>query len=576
MSAVGRRWAALAAALAVLLLVLAPPASAHATVVSTTPGDGQVLGTAPTQVSVRYDEPVEMQFGALRVFSPSGARVDDGTPRHPPGRGDTVEVGLRTGLAHGTYTVAWHVISADSHPVSGAFTFSVGAPSATSVTAGTLDAGGSEAVGVVYGIARAMAFGGYALLVGAVGFVICCWPAGVTTARVRRLVAAGWAVLVLATFAVLGLQGPYAAGFGLSRVSDPSVLRTTAGTRLGTALSVRLILLGLAAAGLALLPRLARASPRARVLAGAAAGAAAAAIAATWAAADHAGAGTQVPLALPSDVAHLMAMAVWTGGLVVLSVALLRPAAAGAPELTTAVRRFSRIAGYCVAVMVATGVYQAWRQVGTVAALTATAYGRLLLFKVLLVTALLGLGFLASTWVAYQLPPSPGSRGRARPGAPRAPGHPEAAAVRQLRGSVAVEAAIAAGVLAVTAVLVNAPPARTAHYAPVSVTAAFDTQGPDGKGSLQVYVSPARVGTDLVHVEVVGPTGAVRTVAQLTAGLSLPERQLGPLPVTLAPDGGGHYIGTAAIPLAGAWKLALTVRTDDVDETTVTVPVLVR
>jgi hypothetical protein len=70
--------------------------------------------------------------------------------------------------------------------------------------------------------------------------------------------------------------------------------------------------------------------------------------------------------------------------------------------------------------------------------------------------------------------------------------------------------------------------------------------------------------------------GAVRTVAQLTAGLSLPERQLGPLPVTLAPDGGGHYIGTAAIPLAGAWKLALTVRTDDVDETTVTVPVLVR
>ena len=121
---------------------------------STSPGDGQVVAAAPSVVSVRFDEPVQMQFGALRVFSPSGGRVDEGSPTHPAGHEDTVQVALGSGLGRGTYTVAWHVISADSHPVSGAFTFSVGASSATSVSQDTLNAAGSTVVGLLYGLAR--------------------------------------------------------------------------------------------------------------------------------------------------------------------------------------------------------------------------------------------------------------------------------------------------------------------------------------------------------------------------------------------------------------------------------------
>ena len=565
-----RRLACVVAVVVAVLVAVAPSASAHATVVSTSPGDGQVVATAPSAVSVRFDEPVQMQFGALRVFSPSGARVDEGSPSHPAGHSDTVEVGLAANLGRGTYTVAWHVISADSHPVSGAFTFSVGASSTTSVSQDTLNAAGSKTVGVLYGIARGVAYGGFALAVGATAILLCCWPAGAASRRVQTLIGAGWAALVAATLAVLGLQGPYDGGFGLGRVFDSAVLRTTIGTRLGTALSVRLLLLGAFGTGLAvLLPRLEQASIRMRIAAGAAGAALAVAMAATWATADHAGTGSQVALALPLDVVHVMAMAVWLGGLTVVVAALLRPVGGGTKTgsgvdpavLAPAIRRFSTIAACCIGVLVASGTYQAWRQVGTLGALTGTIYGKLLLVKLLGVGLIVALGYLARVWIAHYL-------------ADRAA--PDEVAIRQLRRSTGLEAVLAIGVLTVTAMLVNAPPARTAFAAPVSTAAAFDTGGPNGKGSVQIFVSPAKAGTDLVHIEVVAPSGEPEAVPQLTATLSLPDRQLGPLPVSLSGAGTSHYYGNATIPLPGSWKLAVTVRTDDIDETTVTVPVTIR
>ncbi|MEZ0111424.1 copper transport protein [Catenulispora sp. EB89] len=560
-----RRLAYVAALVLTVLVAVAPNASAHATVVSTSPGDGQVVAAAPGTVSVRFDEAVQMQFGALRVFSPSGARVDEGSPTHPAGQSDTVEVALSSNLGRGTYTVAWHVISADSHPVSGAFTFSVGASSATSVSQDTLNAAGSRTVGVLYGIARGVAFGGFALVVGATGFLLCCWPAGAGSRRVQTMIGAGWAALVVATVAVLGLQGPYDGGFGLGRVFDTAVLRTTIGTRLGTALAVRLVLLGAVGTALAtLLPKIEQASVRVRIAAAAVGAALAAGLAATWAAADHAGVGSQVALALPLDILHVTAMGIWLGGLVVVVTALLRPGGSGGPDVAVmagAVRRFSAIALCCIGVLVATGTYQAWRQVGTLGALTGTVYGRLLLIKLLGVGLLIALGYLARVWIAHYL------AGAARP---------DEVAIRQLRRSTGLEVVLAAGVLGITAMLVNAPPARTAFEAPVSTTVAFDTGGTNGKGSVQIFVSPAKAGTDLVHIEVVNPAGEPEVVPELTATMSLPARQLGPLPLGLSGGGTSHYYGNATIPLAGKWQLAVTVRTSDIDETTVTVPVTIR
>jgi len=91
-----------------------------------------------------------------------------------------------------------------------------------------------------------------------------------------------------------------------------------------------------------------------------------------------------------------------------------------------------------------------------------------------------------------------------------------------------------------------------------------------------VFVSPAKAGNDLVHIEVVDASGQPEVVPQVTATLSLPDRQLGPLPISLDGAGTEHYYATTAIPLPGRWQLAVTVRTDEIDETTVMVPITIR
>ena len=82
---------------------------------------------------LRFSEPVEIAFGALRVFGTDGAQVQQGEPFHPRGRDDEVAIRLRDGVEDGGYTVTYRVVSADSHPVSGGFVFSVGSEAARAV-----------------------------------------------------------------------------------------------------------------------------------------------------------------------------------------------------------------------------------------------------------------------------------------------------------------------------------------------------------------------------------------------------------------------------------------------------------
>ena len=120
------------AAVAVLLALAVVPAgaSAHAILESTTPQRGATLAAQPKQVSLRFSESVEGNFGALRVFDAAARRVDDGRTVHPGGDSSRLAVGLTPGLPDGTYVATYRVISADSHPVSGGLVFSVGAPGA--------------------------------------------------------------------------------------------------------------------------------------------------------------------------------------------------------------------------------------------------------------------------------------------------------------------------------------------------------------------------------------------------------------------------------------------------------------
>ncbi len=386
---------AAAAALATLLIA-APPAAAHATLTGSSPADGEVVATAPERVTLTFSEQVALADDAIRVLDPEGRSVTGGEPTDVS-TDDTVShaIALRDGLADGTYTVVWHVVSADSHPISGAFTFSVGAPSATAAVVPDVS-GDDGLVGLLYDVTRYVAYAGFLLLAGGGAFVLRCWPRAAGLRTAQRVLLAGWTTLAAATLCQLLLRTPYTGSGRLADAFDLAGLRDVIETKPGTSLLTRLLLLAAAGAFVAVLTgpyarlRAAGKDPaRVRDLGfglGTGGAIVAAGIAATWAMAEHASTGPQAGLAVPVDALHLLAAATWLGGLAML-LALLRGAPLAVPR--AAVRRFSGLALASVVTLAATGVYQSWRQVRTVSGLTDTDFGRLLLLKVALVAAML-------------------------------------------------------------------------------------------------------------------------------------------------------------------------------------------
>lgn len=594
-----------------MLLAGAGSASGHAALKGTDPVDGSVLKTAPKAVTLTFSESVGLLDDSIRVFDPGNRRVHTGKQEHADGRSDTASVTLPA-LARGTYIVAWRVVSADSHPVSGALTFSVGKPSATTAVVPS-DTAQDAASTALYDTARYVAYGGLALLLGVAVFTL---ATGVRTGAARGLLVGGWWTLLASTLALLLLRGPYERGSGPSAIADLTVLRETATSRPGLALLARVAVLGAVAlcarrAG----PTLAQGGRRTPLRA-AAAGLFSLALALTWAVSEHASAGVQVPLAMTSAVLHLLAMAVWLGGLAALLTALYRTP----DELpAAAVTRFSRLAMASVAVLVATGVYQSWRGLGSFGALTSTTYGRLLTAKLVAVVVLLGAAALSRRWTARLAVPAtkaattevPAAKvpaaqvtvpERVRETVGAATGRTEAvprdaddtdpgpegqsapddrAPYRQaLRRSVLAEITVGVVVLVITTLLTGTQPGRAETEAAASRTEAdqplgsttevpFGVGTPGGRGKVQIELTPGRVGENQVQAVVFGPDGGIATVPELRLAFTFEQRGIGPLDARLRDRGGYWVADTLNLPLSGTWTMRVTVRTSEVDQVTV-------
>ncbi|MDX2295375.1 MULTISPECIES: copper resistance protein CopC [Streptomyces] len=637
----------LAAALLGVLLAGAAPASAHAALTGSDPKDGAVVATAPEEVGLTFSEQVAMSADSIRVLDPSGRRADTGEIIDLCS-GAVVKYGvaLRAGLPDGTYTVAWQTVSADSHPIAGAFTFSIGAPSATSVALPEQTPGGGV-VGALYGIARYLSYAGFAVLVGGGAFVLLCWPRGAGVRPVQQTVVRGWLTLTGATLVMLLLRGPYTGSGRLADVFDLAGLQAVLQTKTGAALTSRLLLLGAAALFVAVLfgAYARRTDPKERKdLAfglGLGGTVVAAGVAGTWALAEHASTGIQPGIAMPVDILHLLAVAAWLGGLTTLLVALYR-----APSVErAAVERFSRVAFASVAVLVATGLYQSWRQVGSWSALTGTRYGQLLLVKIGLMGVLVGIAWISRRWTRRlaerpagtetapgtetaagteaagteaevgaaaaadaETDPDPGEEEPEEQGPQEAPDAERAAQLARqraamatarrkkardadpertgLRRSVLTEAAVAVVLLAVTTVLTSTEPGRTEEEAaraggttagsaavpdrPVDIRLPFDTGGADGQGVVRLSLDPGRTGANALHLFVERPDGKPLDVPEIKVNLTLEEKGVGPLPV--APDRiqAGHWSASGVqLPLPGDWRVQVTVRTSEIDQTTI-------
>ncbi|MBM7787723.1 copper resistance CopC family protein [Tenggerimyces flavus] len=105
------------------------PAWAHNELVSTTPEDKANVASAPTAVTLEFNDVVGKRFGFVSVTGPDGKQWNEGAFQV---EGSTVTQPLRTLEPAGAYTVAWRVVSADGHPISGTFAFTLTAAGTTS------------------------------------------------------------------------------------------------------------------------------------------------------------------------------------------------------------------------------------------------------------------------------------------------------------------------------------------------------------------------------------------------------------------------------------------------------------
>jgi copper transport protein len=504
----------------VWLAVLPAVAGAHATIVRVSPADRSVVAKQPRDVTIRWSEPVDLGPGSVRLLNATGGSVDTPEAVHIGGDRTTAVLKLPAGLDQGTYVVAWRVTSADSHPVSGAFSFSIGQPSSL-VTAGAPGAS-SAVVKAADGIARGLSFAGLALAVGGACLALLLSPAGAASARTRRFLAAAMGALLLGSVALLLLQGPYTTGGGPLDAFKPSLLRFSLSTDFGLALVARIVLalvltwlIGRGLDGKVSRPGLA---------------ACVAGLLLTWTLTDHSRTGVQPWLGVPAATAHLLAMALWLGGLALL---------VADPGVRAALPRFSRLALACFAALGVTGVYLAWRQAGELAALPATEFGRLLLIKSAIVVAIVGLAALSRR------------------------------AVPRLRRTVLAEVVLGIVVLGVTAGLVNAAPARVSYSKPVDVR----VKGVQG-GTVQVEVDPAKQGQNVADFYLLQPDGRLYIPPELEVRLRKGDTNL---PVELTDAEPGHYVATAlTVPSPGNWTLRLIIRTSEIDEQTIDVGVKIR
>ncbi|MBS1879724.1 MAG: copper resistance protein CopC/CopD [Actinobacteria bacterium] len=374
-----RRPVAVFACAALLLLLVPASASAHAVLETSTPSFGAVVQREPGHLTLAYDEDVVPSLAQVSVLTPRGRDLA-GAPRVS---GSTVTVPLRPG-PKGSYTVRWRMVAADDgHVTEGAFSFGVDAQPVAPTPVGGVG------IPLAPEVLAWLQFVGIVLVGGTLVFrALITVPAGRALGRsgggeeriAIGLAAIGAVVALHAAFFAF-LVGAYpVVGSGVGDFIDAEIIPIRLSTHSGQAFTYSSFAW---IAALSLIVA-AWAYPRRREQLLAAAGALSLAIAFGLSWAGHPAVGGT--LVLIADYAHLLAAALWVGGLVALIALVASARSRPSPEREALFRacllRFSALAPGLVLVLAAAGVYVAIGELPSVSALLTSHYGILLVAKV--------------------------------------------------------------------------------------------------------------------------------------------------------------------------------------------------
>lgn len=556
---------ALAAIFIVATAILAMPATAfgHAQLLGSSPARGETVPRAPELIELEFNEPVEATIGALRLYDSAGEQVETGPVERPGGRQESVAIRPPEDLDEGAYTVTFRIISADSHPVSGGFIFSIGEQEAPTLSVAELLEGEGDSgaiTDVVFAASRVVAYISLAAMLGGLAFLLFVWrprreadgaEAVYLTATRSLLIFGG---LALALSAVVGVvcQAALAGGMGIPQALDPDVLSEVLETRFGKTALLRLIsALTFAALAFGLWPNATRVPGRSRI---AVLSVFAVVAAASLGLGGHAGAASPVWVTFPASVGHVLAMAAWFGGLGILLWLVPRITRRLSAEQRTAllagfVSRFSLLAIIAVGVLLISGVAQSVVHFHEVAELWESSFGLAILIKAVLFSGLIAIGWFNRSRLQPQL--AAAAEQNASPGR----------AGRALRTALRAEIGLAVGVLAASSVLVSLAPAS-------SMDAVFTDAKSAGPIEIEFVFEPPKVGTQEVHIYLFdGETGTQwDEIEDIRLSASESDQEIGPVPIELRRAGPGHYLnGGDLIAVPGNWTLDLDIRVSEFD-----------
>ena len=534
----------LVATLAILVGVLAlgtTAASAHATLESSSPADGQSVLTSPSEIRITFNEAVTTISGGLSVLDADGKTVDVGNSEVVGGR--TLVAPISETLSDGTYVATYRVLSADGHPVSGSLLFAVGA--------GALDRSaqpsstGDRLWEIIGGISRFIMYLAALVAAGVAFFLAFIHDRAEDRWRIVPFVRIGSILALLSAIGIVMSQAALLTGKGAGAITDSTVLRDVLNQNLGWSLA--LLMIGLAAVHLSTdIPK--KVVSQSLALYG---GLAVTVSFAVW---GHATELSPTAISLAADAIHATAAALWLGGLVGLVMVL----SVRTPETVRAtagiIGRFSRMAFWSVIALTLAGLTLTITGSGaSLNSILTTTWGQLVLAKIGLTLIVV----LIAAWNRRTLVPSLTSPTE----------NTDELAVRwaTLLRTIRAEAVLLVAVVALTAIVVNVPPARTAVVAKtdrVDITQRVDT------GNVQLSVDPAIVGPNTVAVRYTDGTGQPINVANsMSIEFSQPSAGLEPITRQVpASEPGVFVIQGNELSIPGTWTITIAVRTGDFTE----------
>lgn len=525
-------------------------ASAHATVVTSNPGDGQSVLSSPAEISVTFSENISAISGGLTVLNADGKPVALESAQVVNGR--TLTSAPTSPLENGTYVVTYRVLSADGHPVSGSILFGVGSGALDrSVQPSTSDDQTWELIG---GLSRFLVALAALIAAGVAFFLAFIHDQGADRWRIVPFVRIGSIVALFGAIGVLMSQAALLTGKGAGAVTDTNVLRDVLSENLGWSLAV--LMLGLAAVHLSTDFTVAKVSRGFALVGGLA-------VTVSFAVWGHASELAPRALSLFADFIHATSAALWLGGIVGLVMVLTLRSADAVESTAIILRRFSLVALISVIALVVAGLTLTLTGSGEhLGSLLTTTWGRLVVAKM----ALTSIVIVLAAWNRRSLVPAIVE--------PTTDPALRADRWRTLLRTVRLEALVIVVVIGFTAVLVSVPPARTAvttDSSPVSISKRVDT------GDVALSVTPALVGPNQIEIVFTDGTGQPVTVANtMTIEFSQPAAGLEPITrqVSAASPGLFVYEGNE-LSIPGDWTITVAIRTGDFSEqrTTFEVPV---